>query len=868
MGNSSSSLSESQTVIYGVIDGLTSGVLAGWVFDPAFPEVSQSFSVEVDGVIVSDSIAHCYREDLVDHGFKYGKHGFFIDLGLTNDQVRGKVIRLLDKRHQPILGATYKVIETENQVLFELLSHQDHHFEFAVTCSKEVEVTQLFMRYGGACVSLMSVHLPEGESRLLVTIPLGIVDGFSDFFSIELMGFPAPVWIAKQFNFLLKTSNYIDNRSNSVLSFIERMRHESLDLHVKNASNPRVLDSPLSAYHYLLTDENNAVLNYTDKEQVDVSIFISFQENVNSDDFLRTLASILFAYNRCSFELFFIVSEQQKIMLLDIMSTFNVECHYFSFTGFDTFYSSIRERARGKYFVIVNRAIEALRYWLDELILPFNQSMDLQPDVTTSKTVSIDGEVLAPASFSDVYGQLWYTEQSVNSRHPSVNYVRGETRRDISVWCTSSALFYEALSRIDNSFKLLPFDINSLSYGREKGLNIVYIPQSEVLGADCLVNTMPSFSSQMVKKKRILLIDHALPSVGEDAGSYAAVQEIKLIQSLGYEVVFVDFKVSYDEEKKASNLQKIGVEVIYRPFFSSLESVIHRYISDVSAIYITRYNVADRVLPIIKKVDSNIPVIFNNADLHFLRELRSALNLNDPEKIRQATVTRERELSVMRRVDAILSYNNVEHAVIISHLLESRKIYTCPWVLDEKLPGLSFEDRKGIAFLGGYAHSPNVEAVNFFVEKVAPLLALKAPDIIFYVYGSEMPNSFNRFTSSNVKLKGFVDCLDDLYNKHRVFVAPLLSGAGIKGKVLESLAYGLPTVLSSIASEGIGLSHNITTLQAETPEEWCTEIIRLYQDKTLWNRISENQKVLAENKYSFASGKKQMQKILSSVGLH
>jgi len=106
-----------------------------------------------------------------------------------------------------------------------------------------------------------------------------------------------------------------------------------------------------------------------------------------------------------------------------------------------------------------------------------------------------------------------------------------------------------------------------------------------------------------------------------------------------------------------------------------------------------------------------------------------------------------------------------------------------------------------------------------------------------------------------------------LYQQHRVFVAPLLSGAGIKGKVLEALAYGLPTVLSSVAAEGIGLSHNITTLQAETPEQWCEEIIRLYHDKKLWLRISENQKILAQGQFSFSAGKQKMHNVFSSVGL-
>jgi len=324
--------------------------------------------------------------------------------------------------------------------------------------------------------------------------------------------------------------------------------------------------------------------------------------------------------------------------------------------------------------------------------------------------------------------------------------------------------------------------------------------------------------------------------------------------------------VKYNTEK-TTFLQKMGVEVLYGPFFTSLSAVIETYAPKIHAVYITRYHVAEKTLPIIKKINAAIPILFNNADLHFLRELRMALRENDLKAVENSAETRKRELAVMHKVDVVLSYTDVERAVITSHLLESNKVFSCPWVLEDKTVGYSFEEREGIAFLGGYKHAPNVEAVQFFVEQVAPLLLVKAPDIIFYVYGSHLPKSFVDFNADNIRIVGFVEHLDDLYQQHRVFVAPLLSGAGIKGKVLEALAYGLPTVLSSVAAEGIGLSHNITTLQAETPEQWCEEIIRLYHDKTLWLRISENQKILAQGQFSFSAGKQKMHNVFSSIGL-
>lgn len=859
-----------QVPIKGVIDNLASGILTGWVFDASLPMQSQPFFVEVDNQIVTDAIAHCFRQDLVEHGFASGRHGFYVDLELTYKQVAGKLIRLLDKHQKPIIGAEYLVKEAACLVSFQLLSRQAHQFEFSVSCSNALEETQLTLRYGEACIALESVAFPAGNSTETIAIPLGVLDGFNDTFAVELAGFPAPVWLSKQLSPAPDQAGMVaDCVDLSTSCFVAQERHETLDFHLKKTLNKQQLDDTLSAYRYLLGKREDVCLKHANKHDIDVSIFIVFDDGAAIDRLLHSLASMIFAYSEYSFELIFVTTLEQKTLLVEALACHEVACDYVCVADLNSFgalFSSLGRTARGQYSVIVNQPVEVLSDWLDELITPFEQTVHL-PDVTTVQTISAKGEVLAPATFLDINGFYWSTEQKLDASHPSVSYVRKDYRKEVSVWCVRSSLLLDATGEDNELCKLASLNINSLSSGRATGLNVVYIPQSKVISITPLDKTKSVIAAhQEVKKKSILLIDHALPSINEDAGSYAAVQEIKLIQSLGYKVIFVAARIAPFSDK-VEFLQRLGVEVVYRPFFTSFDSVIHHYIDDLCAVYITRYNVAEQVIPVIKRVNSLLPIIFNNADLHFLRELREALNSRDPQRVQHAMITRDAELSVMQQVDAILSYTDTEHAVITSHLFESEKIHTCPWVLEEKSEGLPFENRQGIAFLGGYRHTPNVEAVTFFVENVIPLLAEKAPEIVFYVYGSHMPEGFEPLACANVRLIGFVENLDDLYHQHRIFVAPLLSGAGIKGKVLESLAYGLPTVLSSVAAEGIGLTHNITTLLAETPEEWCDEIIRLYHNESLWQRISQNQKIVVQDKFSFSAGKKKMQTIFSSVGL-
>jgi glycosyltransferase involved in cell wall biosynthesis len=169
--------------------------------------------------------------------------------------------------------------------------------------------------------------------------------------------------------------------------------------------------------------------------------------------------------------------------------------------------------------------------------------------------------------------------------------------------------------------------------------------------------------------------------------------------------------------------------------------------------------------------------------------------------------------------------------------------------------------------LGGYSHAPNVEAVEFFITKVMPALQAELPDIKLCLYGSNMPSSFTDFESDNVKLVGFIEDLDQLFFKHRVFIAPLLSGAGIKGKVLDSVAYSLPAVLSPVAVEGTGLTDNVNTFIAVTPEQWVSSISHLYKNEVTWNNMSRNLSSFAKQQYSFSRGRELMKKVFQYVAL-
>lgn len=366
--------------------------------------------------------------------------------------------------------------------------------------------------------------------------------------------------------------------------------------------------------------------------------------------------------------------------------------------------------------------------------------------------------------------------------------------------------------------------------------------------------------------RHVLVIDHTIPDSTRDAGSYAAIQEMKLMQSLGCQITFLP-EVMVIEKAATLKLEAMGVRTICggQPGF---EAVMIEELKQMDLVYITRFGVAESVIPVVRKYNPGLPILFNNADLHFLREMRALPNrVVSHDLIQQVLDIRRRELDVCTRADAVLCYTAAEHAVIASHVHSPINLQLTPWVVELKELGPPHENRSGISFLGNFEHRPNLEAIVHFVETVMPRLVAERPEIVLHIYGSNMPNSMHELASANVSIEGYIDNLDDVFYRHRGFVAPLLSGAGIKGKVLEAMSYGTPIALSEIAAEGTGLVDEVSALVCETSEEYVAAIQSIYDDHEVWDRLRTQARLIASHSYSAEHGRKRFRRIFESVGL-
>lgn len=358
-------------------------------------------------------------------------------------------------------------------------------------------------------------------------------------------------------------------------------------------------------------------------------------------------------------------------------------------------------------------------------------------------------------------------------------------------------------------------------------------------------------------RRQALVVDLILPGSGKSGGGHAAIQEVRMLEAIGFDV----FCASPDGLPGRQQDSMASIRYCPEPALH----VLKERGADFDLVYVTRFHVAKPLIRDVRLFAPQAKLVLNVADLHFLREIRKAAFEADASRVSYAESIREQELAVLEQVDLVLCYTEIERAVIESHIGARARVARCPWVEEVRTEVPGHELRKDVAFLGGYGHAPNVDAVQWFVEHVMPLMRMLAPGVRFLIYGSDLSAEVRKLASDDVVIKGFVERVADVFDGCRVFVAPLRYGAGLKAKVAAALAHGVPCVLSRIAAEGVVCDEDAALSIAETPEEWAAAILRYYTDSSQWTVASHAALAYAKRRFVFDAGVRRLSAVFHAL---
>lgn len=158
-----------------------------------------------------------------------------------------------------------------------------------------------------------------------------------------------------------------------------------------------------------------------------------------------------------------------------------------------------------------------------------------------------------------------------------------------------------------------------------------------------------------------------------------------------------------------------------------------------------------------------------------------------------------------------------------------------------------------LCYAGFLGWEPNVQGLLWFLTHVWPLLKATVPDLTLDIAGKNPDSRLVQAVDAceGVNLLGFVDDLEDLYRGSRVAICPLQFGSGIKVKVANSMARGMPTVTTSVGAEGLDVYNGIHLMIADQAPEMARLIINLLVNDRLWSQVSNSSRHLMRSKYTW-----------------
>ncbi|HYV23906.1 MAG TPA: glycosyltransferase [Pyrinomonadaceae bacterium] len=340
----------------------------------------------------------------------------------------------------------------------------------------------------------------------------------------------------------------------------------------------------------------------------------------------------------------------------------------------------------------------------------------------------------------------------------------------------------------------------------------------------------PNHAQANDQRPAILVCDERIPSPDRDAGSLRMYMILKTLAQWSH-VVFLPFNRPQGIEYEHA-LWNIDVE--------TGEIVEYRHLlrnRNFTATILSRPSVGEAMLARIRRSAPGTKIIFDPVDTHFQRLAREYRISGNKKTLRASERYRKLESRLARESDLVWCASTED-----KHLMQAAApgtpIDVVPTIHELHDRVFSFEPRSDLLFVGNMAHSPNADAVHYFMREIYPRIHEALPDVKVKIVGDDPAGELRGYDSPQVSILGYVPMIESFLERSRVFVAPLRFGAGIKGKIGEAMSYGLPVVTTSIGAEGFGLTHGVDVMIADEPSAFADAVVQLYTAKELWDTLA------------------------------
>jgi glycosyltransferase involved in cell wall biosynthesis len=356
--------------------------------------------------------------------------------------------------------------------------------------------------------------------------------------------------------------------------------------------------------------------------------------------------------------------------------------------------------------------------------------------------------------------------------------------------------------------------------------------------------------------KHLLIIGFVWPEPKSSAAGIRMLQLIDAFQLHNYSITFASPCAKSDN---AFNLEGIGVsQVSIELNNSSFDTFIKDLKPDV--VLFDRFMMEEQFGWRVSEHCPDTLRVLDTEDLQCLRKGRQQA-FKDGKTFDATYLFQDiakREIASIYRCDLSLIISEAEMEILQNEFkVDTSILLYLPFMLDEvseevisNLP--KFEKRQHFITIGNFLHAPNYSSVLHLKETIWPLIRKLLPLAELHIYGSYASQKAKQLhnKAEGFLVKGFAEDVNQVMQHAKVCVAPLQFGAGLKGKLVDSMQKGTPCVTTRIGAEGMYGNLEPNGFVEDNPEEFANKAVELYTNKALWQEKQHNGFAIINNRFN------------------
>ena len=346
-------------------------------------------------------------------------------------------------------------------------------------------------------------------------------------------------------------------------------------------------------------------------------------------------------------------------------------------------------------------------------------------------------------------------------------------------------------------------------------------------------------------KEHILIIGKVWPEPSSSAAGSRTLQLINLFLEQNWQV---SFACAASESDYSFDLKSLGISTLHIVLNdSSFDDLVKNM--QPHMVLFDRFTSEEQFGWRVAQNCPNALRILDTIDLHCLRLARQeAIKQNrDFSLLDLNSDFAKREIASIYRSDVSLMISDYEMDLLINHFkIDNSLLHYVPFLLDPILKKdnqwPSFSEREHFLSIGNFLHEPNWDAVLFLKQFIWPLIRKQLPKAEIHIYGAYPSKKV--FDLNNLKegflIKGRTDSVERVMKKTKVCLAPLRFGAGIKGKLIDAMQFGVPSVTTDIGAEAMHGEFPWNGIIANQPHKFAEAAVELYTNEIKWQQAVEN----------------------------